>query len=198
MLSPQDAVAGVVVAVLATLIGRYALYIRPRGGVVGGLAISYIAYTLGTFLVPWEGPEILGARVIPGLLVVWLPWYLWHRQLFTEEGLGRPSVQVWRENNQIRVEPERPRVRTNQKLTWHIDAMAGDDIVFEFDRKGNRLDPFENIGRYERAGPGTIRTGKAKKFPTGISDEYWKYKVTWTPSGGNPITLDPGVWRKDD
>jgi hypothetical protein len=52
MLSPQDAVAGVVVAVLATLIGRYALYIRPRAGLVGSLAISYISYALGTFLVP--------------------------------------------------------------------------------------------------------------------------------------------------
>jgi hypothetical protein len=202
MLSPQDAIAGIVVAILATFIG-YVLYIRPRAGFVGGFAISYIAYALGTILVPWEGFEILGARVIPGLLLVWLPWYLWHRQAYTEEGRdnGFPGVQVWLENNQIEVEPLRPKVRTNQKLTWYIDAEKDDKITFSFESKDGRPEPFENDdrddGTYVRTGPGTIRTGKAKKFPTGIDEEFWKYQVVWR-RGTASYTLDPGVWRKDD
>jgi hypothetical protein len=141
--------------------------------------------------------------VIPGLLAIWLPWYLWHRQSFTEEGLGRgyPSVQVWRENGQIKVDPEKPKVRTNQKLTWYIDAEENDKVAFKFEPKDDdRKDPFKKADRpgyYDRTGSGTIRTGKAKKFPTGINEEFWKYQLTWTRNDVN-VTLDPGVWRKDD
>lgn len=96
--------------------------------------------------------------------------------------------------NAIQVVPPNTCLHKGRNLTWDVFGAGVDDMV-EIDFKnptpqgpfptGNPHNP--RPGHYEKKGAGEIETK-----PAGQKGRF-DYKITWTPSGGPPVTLDPAV-----
>jgi hypothetical protein len=95
--------------------------------------------------------------------------------------------------NQIQVVPENTCLHKGRTLTWEVTAGANDKVEIDFKSPtpqgpfptGNPHNP--RPGHYEKMGAGEIETR-----PAGQKGRF-DYKITWTPSGGPPITLDPAI-----
>ena len=98
--------------------------------------------------------------------------------------------------NAIRAIPPNACLHKGRKLTWAVSAGDNDKVEIDFKKEQGPFDHTDNNnpnphnprkGHYEITGPGDIDSNQAN------AQGRWEYKVTWTPQGGQPITLDPAV-----
>ena len=94
--------------------------------------------------------------------------------------------------NQIQVVPENTCLHKGRTLTWDVTAGANDKVEIDFktpDTKGPfpKHNPNVPEGHFETTGSAAIETK-----PAGRKGRF-EYTIKWTPSGGQPITLDPAV-----
>jgi hypothetical protein len=105
----------------------------------------------------------------------------------------RALVRLSLSGNQIVVKPENTCLHRGRALSWEVNGGAGDKVEIDFKKEQGPFDHAPNNphnprkGHYEMTGPGEIDSNPAS------ARGRWEYKVTWTPAGGQPITLDPEV-----
>jgi hypothetical protein len=190
----SGALGAVAVAVLATLIGRYALKIVPPGGVLGGFLISYVSAALGTRLVPcaWD-PFAPDLCLVPAVVGVLIAWYFM-RDL-PGPAICEALVKVSLQNGQPVAKPYAACLRRGRPLTWDIQAGPRDDVTIEFKQKGRQKGPFVHDfnnkhnpqrGVYHTVGPDEVFSNAAEL--TGR----FEYGIVWK-TGGREFRVDPEV-----
>ncbi len=102
-------------------------------------------------------------------------------------------VKLSLSGNTIQAFPPNTCLHKGRKLTWAVSAGDNDKVEIDFKKDQGPFDHAPNNphnprkGHYETTGSGEIDSNPAS------SKGRWDYKVTWTPQGGQPITLDPAV-----
>lgn len=191
----SGALGAAAVAVLATLIGRYALKIVPPGGALGGFLISYVAAALGPRLVPcaWDpfAPELC---LVPAVVGVLIAWYFMRN--LPGPAICEALVKISLQDGKPVAKPYAACLRRGRPLTWDIQAGADDQVIIEFKQNGRQKGPFVHDlnnphnparGEYNRKGSGEIGSNTAEL--TGR----FEYGIVWKTGAREVGRVDPEV-----